>query len=119
MSDNYLGNPTLKKAGVKINFTEDQIREYHKCAKDPEYFIENYMKIVSVDRGLINFGLYQYQRKMVRTFKDNRFSICKMPRQSGKSTTVTGYMLWLILFHDNQSIAILANKGSLARDMLA
>jgi len=119
MSDSYLGNPTLKKAGIKINFTEDQIREYHKCSKDPEYFIENYMKIVSVDRGLINFGLYPYQRKMVRTFKDNRFSICKMPRQSGKSTTVTGYMLWLILFHDNQSIAILANKGSLARDMLS
>lgn len=119
MSENYLGNPSLKRSGVKINYTEEQVREYHKCAKDPEYFINNYMKIVNVDKGLINFNLYPYQRKMVKTFKDNRFSICKMPRQSGKSTVVTGFILWTLLFQDNQSIAILANKGSLARDMLA
>ena len=119
MSEHYLGNPNLKKAGVKVNYTEDQIIEYHKCAKDPEYFITKYMKIVNVDKGLVNFNMYKYQSKMVKTFKDNRFSICKMPRQSGKSTVVTGFILWTILFQDNQSIAILANKGSLARDMLS
>lgn len=119
MSDHYLGNPNLKKAGVKVNYTEDQIIEYHKCAKDPEYFITKYMKIVNVDKGLVNFNMYKYQTKMVKTFKENRFSICKMPRQSGKSTVVTGFILWTILFQDNQSIAILANKGSLARDMLS
>jgi len=118
MSENYLGNPNLKKAGVKVNYTEEQVREYHKCAKDPEYFISSYMKIVNVDKGLVNFNMYKYQRKMVNTFKDNRFTICKMPRQSGKSTVVTGYLLWTVLFQDNQSIAILANKGSLSRDML-
>lgn len=119
MSDHYLGNPNLKKAGVKVNYTEEQIIEYHKCAKDPEYFITKYMKIVNVDKGLVNFNMYKYQTKMVKTFKENRFSICKMPRQSGKSTVVTGFILWTILFQDNQSIAILANKGSLARDMLS
>ncbi len=118
MSENYLGNPNLKKAGIKVNYTEEQIREYHKCAKDPEYFITKYMKIVNVDKGLVNFNMYKYQRKMVNTFKDNRFTICKMPRQSGKSTVVTGYLLWSVLFQDNQSVAILANKGSLSRDML-
>ena len=78
MSEHYLGNPNLKKAGVKVNYTEDQIIEYHKCAKDPEYFITKYMKIVNVDKGLVNFNMYKYQSKMVKTFKDNRFSICKM-----------------------------------------
>jgi phage terminase large subunit GpA-like protein len=119
MSNSYLGNPRLKRAGVKISYTQEQFDEYVKCAQDPEYFIENYVKIVNVDRGLIRFEMYPYQKQMVNTFNDNRFTICKLPRQAGKSTTVTAYMLWLILFTDQQSIAILANKGRLANDMLA
>lgn len=115
----YLGNPNLKAAGVKVDFTRDQVDEYLKCAADPEYFIVKYMKIVHVDRGLINFDMYPYQRRMITAFHKKRFIITKMPRQSGKSTAVVSYMLWLILFTDNQSVAILANKGSLARDMLA
>ena len=119
MSDNvYLGNPNLKRANVQIEFTPEQIQEYARCMEDPAYFIENYIKIVSIDEGLVPFSLYPFQRDMVQTFHTNRFSICKLPRQSGKSTTVTAYMLWLVLFTDNQSIAILANKGSLARDLL-
>ena len=119
MSLTYLGNPRLKKAGVIAQYTKEQFDEYVQCARDPIYFIENYVKIVNVDKGLVPFRLYDYQRKMVRTFHENRFSICKLPRQAGKSTTVTAFMLWLILFNDNQSIAILANKGRLANDMLA
>jgi len=118
MAMTYLGNPRLKKSGIVLQYTKDQFEEYSKCAKDPVYFIENYVKIVHVDRGLIPFKLYSYQKTMVQTFCDNRFSICKLPRQAGKSTTVTAYMLWLILFADQQSIAILANKGRLANDML-
>jgi len=118
MSSSYLGNPRLKKSGITIQYTQEQFEEYSKCAADPAYFIENYVKIVNVDQGLIPFKLYSYQRTMVETFNDNRFSICKLPRQAGKSTTVTAYMLWLILFTDQQSIAILANKGRLANDML-
>lgn len=118
MSSSYLGNPRLKKSGIIIQYTQEQFEEYSKCAADPAYFIENYVKIVNVDQGLIPFKLYSYQKTMVETFNDNRFSICKLPRQAGKSTTVTAYMLWLILFADQQSIAILANKGRLANDML-
>jgi hypothetical protein len=118
-SKTYLGNPNLKAAGVKIDFTQEQYEEYVKCARDPVYFIEHYVKIVNVDRGLVPFKPYPYQANMVNTFKENRFVVSKLPRQTGKSTTVVSFMLWKILFHDQQSVAILANKGALARDMLA
>ena len=118
MSENYLGNPNLKKANVPIGFTEEQVTEFLKCSEDPSYFIESYVKIVNVDKGLVPFEMYDFQEKMVKTFDESRFSICKLPRQSGKSTTVTAYMLWLVLFHQSQSVAILANKGALARDLL-
>lgn len=118
MNENYLGNPNLKRSNVNINYTKEQLEEYIKCAKDPVYFIQQYIQIVNVDKGLVPFKLYSFQNEMVTAFQKERFVINKLPRQSGKSTTVTAYMLWLILFHDTQSIAILANKGSLARDLL-
>ena len=118
MNENYLGNPNLKRSNVNVEYTKDQIAEYIKCAKDPIHFIQEYIQIVNVDKGLIPFKLYNFQNEMVSAFQNERFVINKLPRQSGKSTTVTAYMLWLILFHDTQSIAILANKGSLARDLL-
>ena len=118
MNENYLGNPNLKRANVNVEYTKDQLEEYIKCAKDPIHFIQNYIQIVNVDKGLVPFNLYDFQNEMVTAFQASRFVINKLPRQSGKSTTVTAYMLWLILFHDQQSIAILANKGSLARDLL-
>ena len=118
MNENYLGNPNLKRSNVNVEYTKEQVAEYIKCAKDPIHFIENYIQIVNVDKGLVPFNLYDFQNDMINAFQDSRFVINKLPRQSGKSTTVTAYMLWLILFHDQQSIAILANKGSLARDLL-
>ena len=118
-SVNYLGNPNLKRTNVPVEYDQEQIEEYIKCANDCEYFIRQYIQIVNVDQGLIPFDLYDFQSNMVTTFVNKRFSICKLPRQSGKSTTVTAYMLWLVLFHDNQNIAILANKGALARDLLS
>jgi len=117
--DGYLGNPNLKRVGVTLNFTEEQVKEYILCSQDPNYFIENYVKIVNVDRGLIPFDMYAFQRKMIKTFHENRFTIAKMPRQVGKTSTTVAFMLWSILFHDNYSIAILANKGSLAREILS
>jgi len=115
----YLGNPNLKAAGVVHSYTKEEIEEYVKCAKDVEYFARKYIKIVNVDRGLIPFEMWDFQAKMLHTFADNRFSICKLPRQVGKSTTSVAYILWLILFTDQQNVAILANKGALARDLLA
>lgn len=119
MAEIYLGNPNLKAPGVKIPYTTEQAEEYIKCAKDPVYFMKKYIKIVSLDDGLVPFKMWDFQENMVNTFNENRFVICKIPRQSGKSTTVLGYLLWCILFFDQQSIAILANKGKLANDLLA
>ena len=114
----YLGNSNLKKLGVEISYTEEQVAEIIKCTKDPVYFIKTYVKIVNVDRGLMPFEMWPFQEDMVKTFHDNRFCIAKMPRQVGKTTTTVGYMLWSVLFQDDYSIAILANKGALAREIL-
>jgi len=114
----YLGNPLLKKAGTHEEFTEEQIAEYIKCSNDPVYFILNYVKIVNVDKGLIPFEMYDFQENIVNTIHNNRFAIAKLPRQSGKTTTVISYFLHYILFNEDVNIAILANKGSLARDIL-
>jgi hypothetical protein len=115
----YLGNPKLKPTGVELSYTEEQAIEIAKCIDDPVYFIKTYVKIVNVDRGLIPFEMWPFQEDMVRNFHENRFSICKMPRQVGKTTTSAGYMLWSVLFKENFSVAILANKGNLAQDILS
>ena len=118
-SDNiYLGNPNLKKANTKIEFTQEQILEFVACRHDPVYFAKKYIKIVSLDEGLVNFDLYPFQEKLVKNFHENRFNICKMPRQTGKSTTCVSYLLHYAVFNDNVNIAILANKASTARDLL-
>ena len=117
-TDAYLGNPNLKKVNTPVEFTKEQILEFQKCEKDPIYFMENYMKIVSLDEGLVPFKMYDFQNHIVRTIHDNRFTICKLPRQSGKSTTTVSYLLHFALFNPNSNIAILANKSSTARDIL-
>ena len=114
----YLGNPNLKRANVPINFTEEQIQEYLKCKADPVYFAKNYIKIVSLDEGLVPFSLYDFQEEMVNTFHANRFNIAKLPRQTGKSTTVVAYLMHYAIFNDNVNIGILANKAPTARELL-
>ena len=118
MSDAYLGNPNLKKVNTPVEFTKEQIVEYQKCAEDPIYFMINYIRIVSLDEGLVPFKMYDFQKHIVRTIHNNRFTICKLPRQSGKSTTTVSYLLHYALFNPNSNIAILANKSSTARDIL-
>ena len=117
-NDAYLGNPNLKKVNTPVEYTKEQIIEFQKCEKDPIYFMETYMKIVSLDEGLVPFKMYDFQKHIVRTIHDNRFTICKLPRQSGKSTTTVSYLLHYALFNPNSNIAILANKSSTARDIL-
>ena len=114
----YLGNPNLKKANVQQTWTKDEVEEYARCMKDPVYFIQQYIKIVSLDEGLIPFKLYDFQKEMVGTFHNNRFTICKLPRQSGKSTTIIAYLLHYVLFNPSVNVAILANKAATARDLL-
>ena len=118
MDNNYLGNPNLKKANVKVEWTEKQLLEYKRCMDDPQYFIETYVRIVSLDEGLIPFKMYPFQKEMIGTFHKNRFTICKLPRQSGKSTVMISYLLHYALFNPSVNIAILANKAATARDLL-
>ena len=115
----YLGNPNLKKANTPIEFTEDNIAEYIRCKQDPVYFANNYIKIVTLDHGLQPFKTYDFQDKLITNFHENRFNICKMPRQTGKSTTVVSYLLHYAIFNDSVNIGILANKASTARELLS
>lgn len=119
MGDIYLGNKNLKNRDVRLEFTADQLSEFLKCSKDINYFCEKYVKIVTVDRGLQPFKPFQYQKNMFKTFDDNRYTICKMPRQVGKTTGVVGYLLHKILFNENYNIAVLANKQVQAREILS
>ena len=118
-NENYLGNPNIKKDGIVQNWTKDQIREYARCMKSPVYFVEKYAKIISLDKGLVPFKLYPYQAKMFKQFDTNRFNVVLACRQSGKSISACGYLLWFALFQPEKTIAVLANKGATAREMLA
>jgi len=117
-NDIYLGNPNLKKANTQVQFTKEHITEYLKCKDDPVHFTQSHIKIVSLDEGLVPFKMWDFQEKLIKNFHNNRFNICKMPRQTGKSTTVVSYLLHYAIFNDNVNIAILANKAQTARDLL-
>ncbi len=119
MSENYLGNPNLKRANISTSFTEEQVEEWVKCANDPEYFIEHYVKIVNVDLGFIPFEPYEFQKDIINKVQTNRFVICKMPRQSGKTTTIAALLLHAVLYNEEYNIAILAHKLAQAREILS
>ena len=118
-ADIYLGNPNLKKANTAIEFTQEQIQEFIKCKEDPVYFAKNYVQIVTLDHGLQPFQMYPFQEKLISNFHKERFNICKMPRQTGKSTTVVSFLLHYAIFNDSVNIGILANKASTARELLS
>jgi hypothetical protein len=103
---------------MPMQLTEDQVREYVKCAKDPVYFIENYVKIITLDRGFVQISLYPFQKQAVVDINENRRVIVKAGRQVGKTTMVVGYILWYILFNEDKFVAILANKAPTAREIL-
>ena len=109
-NDVYLGNPNLKKAGTPIQFTQEQIEEWIKCKKDPIYFAMNYIKIISLDEGLVPFSMYDFQKEILRDFHENRFNIAKLPRQTGKSTTVVAYLLYYAIFYDSVNMVSLQTK---------
>ena len=90
--DIYLGNPNLKRANTKIEFTQEQILEFMACKQDPVYFAQKHVKIVTLDEGLMPFEPYDFQKKLIHNFNGNRYNIFKMPRQTGKSTTVVSYL---------------------------
>lgn len=117
--DFFTSNPRLKKPRVNIEWTKEWLDEYTRCANDPIYFCENYIKIISLDEGEVLFHPWDFQKKIIKTFHENRFGIAKISRQAGKTTTVSSYILWCILFNDNYQVAILANKHSMSMEILA
>ena len=114
----YNGNILLKRANQNIDWTPELVEEWVKCSEDPIYFVENYMKIITLNEGLQNFKPYPYQRNMIQSFVDNRYTIVTTARQAGKSTTTCGFILWYIIFHADKTVALLANKGETAREIL-
>lgn len=114
----YNGNILLKRANQDIEWTPDLIQEWIKCSEDPIYFVENHMKIITLNEGLQTFKPYPYQRNMIKSFVENRYSIVTTARQAGKSTTTCGFILWYIIFHADKTVALLANKGETAREIL-
>jgi hypothetical protein len=114
----YNGNSLIKRSNQAIEFDQTMVKEYIKCSKDPVYFTETYMKIINIDKGLVNFTLYDYQKEMLKSMADNRFTIIATARQAGKSTTTCAFILWYILFHADKTVALLANKGDTAREIL-
>jgi hypothetical protein len=117
-NDTYQYNHLVKKDGVVQEWTQEEVIEYAKCMGNPAYFAETYVKIISLDRGLVPFSLYPYQEKMFKHFNDNRFNIVLACRQSGKSISSVAYLLWYAIFNPEKTIAVLANKGSTSREML-
>lgn len=115
----YLGNPQVKRDGVEQNWTEEEVKEYTKCMIDPTYFARTYIKVINLDRGLVPFDLYPYQSKMFEYFNSNRFNVVLACRQSGKSISSVVYILWYAIFHPEKTVAILANKGATAKEMLS
>ncbi len=115
----YNGNRQVKADNVVQEWTEQQVKEYAKCMRDASYFARTYCKVISLDRGLVPFDLYPYQEEMFSHFQNNRFSIVLACRQSGKSISSVAYLLWYAIFHAEKTVAVLANKGATAREMLA
>ncbi len=118
MSEGYKGNSLLKKIGTDLTWTAFQIDELAKCAADPIYFVKTYLKVIDVDKGLIPIALRTYQEDMINNFHKSRRTIVTTCRRSGKSTAVCGYLLWYIIFNDDKTVALLANKGDTARELL-
>ena len=118
-NESYLGNPNVKRDGVLQKWTPDLLKEYKRCMIDPIYFAEKYVKVISLDQGLVPFLLYPYQKDMFNQFQQNRFNVVLACRQSGKSISACAYLLWFALFNPEKTIAILANKGATAREMLS
>lgn len=118
-NEGYLGNNLIKRAGIESQYTEEEFKEYLKCSKEPVHFIENYCQIISLDEGLVKFKLRGYQGNLIEHYDRNRFNVVLASRQSGKSITSCAYLLWYLLFHPEVTVAVLANKGAIAREMIS
>ena len=119
VNEGYLGNNLIKRAGIETQYTEEELQEYMKCSQNPVHFIEQYTQIISLDEGMVPFELRGYQENLINFYNENRFNIVLASRQSGKSITSCAYLLWFLLFHPEVTVIVLANKGAIAREMIA
>ena len=119
MTEGYLGNVNLKRSGTPIEWTPEMLKEYMKCAEDPIYFAERYIKIVHVDHGFIPIQLYDYQKDIINAITDNRRVVANTSRQAGKTTTAMAVILHYILFNEYKTVALLANKAASALEILS
>ena len=115
----YLGNPHVKKDGIEEEWTQEKVAEYARCMSDPAHFAKKHLKIINLNEGLVPFELYPYQEEMFKQFNENRFTVVLACRQSGKSISSVAYLLWYAIFHPEKTVAVLANKGATAREMLS
>ena len=113
----YKNKSGLKAANIPVEYTEAQIDEYIKCSKDPIYFIENYVKIVSLDKGVVLFKMYDYQKKFIEILHNNTRVLGMWPRQQGKSITTAAYVAWYVTFNEYKSVVVLANKQTIATEI--
>ena len=114
----YHGNPNLKSLGYQHHLTKDELTEFVKCQDDPIYFIENYCQIVTLDRGLQPFKLYECQKKKVDFIMKGRKTILMEGRQQGKTVTAAACILHYTIFNDDKNVAIMANKTAAAREVV-
>ena len=115
----YNGNPNVKVAGAQQSYTLEQVKNIQRYISDPAAFINDRVKVISIDRGIVPFQLYPYQKRIIEAVNNNRFTVCKLFRQSGKSTIIAAYCLWFGIFHSNKDIVILANKLNAAKELFS
>jgi hypothetical protein len=111
----------VKKAHQVENFTEQQIIEIARCADPvtgPQYFMDNYFYIQHPTKGSIQYHPFGYQEKLIDTYHNYRFSISLMPRQTGKSTSAAGYLLWYAMFIPDSTILVAAHKYLGAQEIM-
>jgi hypothetical protein len=116
-----LENVIIKKAHQKESFTEQQIIEIARCAHPvtgPHYFMDNYFYIQHPTRGRMQYHPFDYQSRLIDTYHNYRFSISMMPRQTGKSTSAAGYLLWYAMFVPDSTILVAAHKYLGAQEIM-
>jgi len=110
----YLGNSSLPTANMEFEWTPKMVRELKKSKQNILYFAENFFYIVNLDKGKMRIPLYASQKRVLRSLRDNRFVACLASRQTGKTTMMTIYALWIACFQEDQRILVVANKEQTA-----
>jgi len=111
----------IKKPHTSESFTEKQIREFMACADPvtgPEYFMSNFFYIQHPVQGRMLYKPFEYQKKLIHTYHNYRFSISLMPRQTGKSTSAAGYLLWYAMFVSDATVLVAAHKYTGAQEIM-